>query len=50
MDKIKFQWSGIWYLGDKQAFDVLCRLAPRDREATGELLARFIRDGRVEEV
>lgn len=47
---IKFRFDGIWYLGERECFDVLCRLAPRDREATGELLARFIRDGRVEEV
>lgn len=50
MDRIKFRFDGIWYRGDKQAFDVLCKLAPRDRSAVSDLLARFIRDGRVEEV
>lgn len=50
MYKIKFCFDGIWYRGDKGAFDVLCKLAPRDRAAVSGLLARFIRDGRVEEV
>ena len=50
MNKIKFRWSGTWYLGDKGAFDVLCKLAPRDKSAVSDLLARFIRAGRVEEV
>ena len=48
--RIKFQWLGAWYLGERECFDVLCKLAPRDKAATGELLARFIRAGRVEEV
>ena len=50
MDRIKFRWLGAWYRGDKQAFDVLCKLAPRDKSAVSDLLARFIRAGRVEEV
>lgn len=50
MDRIKFRFDGIWYRGDKQAFDVLCKLASRDRAAVSGLLARFIRAGRVEEV
>ena len=56
MDKIKFRFDGIWYLGDKQAFDVLYKLvwlvgiAQGNRSAVSDLLARFIRAGRVEEV
>ena len=56
MDKIKFRWSGTWYLGEREYFDVLCKLvwmvgiAQGNRSAVSDLLARFIRAGRVEEV